>query len=173
MARAHDVLTRTRPAWSRLRLRQSAYLRDLVAETTFSVAQLIQPIFIVEGMTGHEDIPGLGDNARHGIASALDSIAKDVDAGVRHLLLFHVPAGKQEHALDFRDLARTVEAIKQNLPTQSVCGSTSACAPRRRTGTARSSTKRAGSIWARRSMRSRARPSTRPMPALTASVQAT
>jgi porphobilinogen synthase len=120
MARSHDVLTRTRPAWSRLRLRQSAHLRDLVAETTFSIAQLIQPIFIVEGMTGHEVIPGLGDNARHGIASALESIAKDVDAGVRHVLLFHVPAGKHEHALDFRDLARTVEAIKSRL-TDTIC----------------------------------------------------
>src|SRR5690242_7127719 len=54
------------PEWSRLRLRQSAHLRDMLAETTFSVAQLIQPIFVVEGMEGAEPIPGLGQNARHG-----------------------------------------------------------------------------------------------------------
>ena len=43
--------------WSRLRLRRTAHLRDLLAETSFSVAQLIQPVFVVEGLTGRELIP--------------------------------------------------------------------------------------------------------------------
>jgi porphobilinogen synthase len=112
MASPRDVLTSTRQPWSRLRLRQSAHLRDLLAETTFSVAQLIQPVFIVEDLTGSEPIAGLGDNARHGSAAALESIARDLDAGVRHFLLFSVPAAKQERSPDFRHIARTVAAIK-------------------------------------------------------------
>jgi porphobilinogen synthase len=112
MASRSDTLISTRQPWSRLRLRQSAHLRDLLAETTFSVAQLIQPLFVVEDLTVSEPIVGLGDNARHGLAGALDAIARDLDAGVRHFLLFPVPASKQAHALDFRHASRTVAAIK-------------------------------------------------------------
>jgi porphobilinogen synthase len=112
MAPRGDILTATAPPWSRLRLRQTAILRDLVAETTFSVAQLIQPVFVVEDMDGSEPIAGLGDNARHGRASALESIARDLDAGVRHFLLFPVPRAKGDRLLDFRHLSSTVGAIK-------------------------------------------------------------
>ena len=113
MASARHTLTTTRPGWSRLRLRRTAHLRDLIAETSFSAAQLIQPIFAIEGMTGTEAIAGLGDNARHGVASALETIAHDLEAGVRHFMLFAVPAAKQAHAVTFDHLASIVEAIKR------------------------------------------------------------
>ena len=112
MAHTRDVVTSTRQPWSRLRLRHSSHLRDLVAETTFSVAQLIQPIFVVEGLEGSDPIPGLGENARHDTTSALESVARDLDAGVRHFLLFPVPAAKRTRSLAFTHLARTVGAIK-------------------------------------------------------------
>jgi len=106
------VTTDTRSMWSRLRLRQSAHLRDLLAETTFSVAQFIQPIFAVEGLTGAHPIPGLGDNSRLGDAAAVEQIRRDVDAGVRHALLFAVPASKATRALRFDHVKRAVDAIK-------------------------------------------------------------
>jgi porphobilinogen synthase len=112
MASIRDVLTPARHPWSRLRMRRSAHLRDLVAETGFSVDHLIQPIFVIEGMAGSEPIAGLGDNARHGVASALERLSSDIDAGVRHVLLFPVPAARHERAPEFRHLGRTVEAIK-------------------------------------------------------------
>jgi porphobilinogen synthase len=84
----------------------------MLAETSFSVAQLVQPVFVVEGLIGSEPIAGLGDdNARHGVHAALDAMARDVDAGVRHFLLFAVPSAKAARALQFTHLARTVEAI--------------------------------------------------------------
>jgi porphobilinogen synthase len=106
-------MTDTRAPWSRLRLRQSPHLRDLVAETTFSVSQLIQPLFIVEGLKGAEPIPGLGDNARLGEAESLDVIASDLDRGVRHFLLFAVPHHKAARDLRFDHAARAVSAIKE------------------------------------------------------------
>jgi porphobilinogen synthase len=112
MAPTRDVVTATRAPWGRLRLRASSHLRDLVAETTFSVAQLVQPVFVVEGLQSSEPIPGLGDMARHGSAAALESIARDLDAGVRHFLLFAVPATKHQGDIDFHHLSRTVQAIK-------------------------------------------------------------
>ena len=105
--------TLTRAPWSRLRLRRTEHLRDLVSETTFGSAQLIQPVFVVEEMTGSEPVPGLGDTARHGRASAIDSIARDLAAGVRHFMLFAVPSAKAAHHVSFHHLASTVEAIKR------------------------------------------------------------
>jgi porphobilinogen synthase len=39
-------------------------------------------------------------------------VRRDVDAGVRHFLLFAVPAAKHARALDFGHLSRAVDAIK-------------------------------------------------------------
>lgn len=110
---ATDRPSLTSPAvWSRLRVRQTPHLRDLLSETTFSVAQLIQPLFVVEGATGRHPIEGLGDNVQHGQAEVLETIARDLDAGVRHFLLFTVPATKTARAPDFSVLGATVAAIK-------------------------------------------------------------
>ncbi len=106
------VAASTRAAWSRLRLRQSPHMRDLLAETRFSVDQLIQPIFIVEGLGRAEPISGLGDNARLSEADALDRMARDVDAGVRHFLLFAVPSSKGGSPLRFDHARRATAAIK-------------------------------------------------------------
>src|SRR5689334_6173726 len=107
------VTTKTRAPWSQLRLRQSPHLRDMLAETGFSVAQLIQPLFVVEGMAGAQPVPGLGEKARLGEREALDQIARDLDAGVKHFLLFSVPATKRLHDLNFTAAARATGAIKQ------------------------------------------------------------
>ena len=105
--------TATRARWSHLRLRQTKHLRDLVAETSFTVDQLIQPLFIVEGMTGAQPITGLGANARLSETAALDVMAKDLDAGVRHFLLFAIPNTKTRVPTRFDHLRRTTTAIKQ------------------------------------------------------------
>jgi porphobilinogen synthase len=107
------VAVQVRAPWSQLRLRQSPLLRDMLAETSFSAAQLIQPLFVVEGASGAQPVPGLGDNARLGETAALEQIAKDVDAGVRHFLLFSVPAAKRTRNLTFAAAARATAAIKQ------------------------------------------------------------
>lgn len=96
--------------WTRLRLRQSSHLRDLCAETTFTTAHLIQPIFVVEGMSGSQPIPGLDGNERLGIELALETIARDLESGVRHFLLFAVPEKKGS---DTFFAARAVDAIKK------------------------------------------------------------
>src|SRR5215475_4346977 len=102
--------------WSRLRLRQSAAMRDLVAETTFAIGNLIQPLFVVDGMSGREAIPGLGDNDRLGLDAIGDVVKRDVDAGVKHFLLFSVPTTKSETSVDH--VKRAVEAIKKPLGDQ-------------------------------------------------------
>ena len=104
--------------WSLMRLRQSAHLRDLCAETTFTRAHLIQPIFVVEDLDGSEPIIGLGDTARHGIGAAVESVARDLDAGVRHFLLFPVPATKAARSCDVTHAARAAAALKRRIGDQ-------------------------------------------------------
>lgn len=101
-----------RATWSRMRLRHSAHLRDLTSETTFTQAHLVQPLFVVEDLAGPQPITGLGDNARLGIAAAADAAARDVQAGVRHFLLFPVPASKAARGWSAHG-ARTAAAVKR------------------------------------------------------------
>jgi porphobilinogen synthase len=101
-----------RARWSSLRLRQSAHLRDLCAETSFTAAHLIQPIFVVEGLRAIEPIQGLDGNNRLAIEDALKVIESDIAAGVRHFLLFAIPA-KTNPASPGTFASRVVEAVKQ------------------------------------------------------------
>ena len=95
--------------WSQLRLRRSAHLRDLCAETSFTTAHFVQPIFVVEGLEQTEPIPGLDGNARLSLDAALDAMASDVAAGVRHFLLFAVPS--RASVVAYGAFAATVVAV--------------------------------------------------------------
>ena len=73
------------------RLRRTAALRRLTAETTIAPAQLVQPLFVAEGIAEPEPILSMPGVVRH----TLDSLTKAVDAaaaaGVGGVMLFGVP----------------------------------------------------------------------------------
>jgi porphobilinogen synthase len=85
------------------RLRATAALRDMVSEIGFGQSQLIQPLFLAEGLTKETPLDGLPGNSRHTIDSLVAQFEKDMGAGVRQFLLFPVPAQKsdQKFAADF------------------------------------------------------------------------
>ena len=85
------------------RLRASAPLRDMVSEIGFGQSQLIQPLFLAEGLSKETPLDGLPGNSRHTIDSLVAQFEKDMAAGVRQFLLFPVPAQKsdQKFAADF------------------------------------------------------------------------
>jgi porphobilinogen synthase len=85
------------------RLRATAPLRDMLSEIGFGQSQLIQPLFLADGLTKEEPLGGLPGNSRHTIESLLAQFEKDLAAGVRQFLLFPVPAQKsdQKFAADF------------------------------------------------------------------------
>lgn len=95
------------------RLRQTAALRDLVAETGFGAAQLIQPLFLSAAAGQPSAIPGLLDNKTHNEASLLQQVDADLAAGVRHFLLFPVPAAKAVKSFTAEFTASSIAKIRE------------------------------------------------------------
>lgn len=96
-----------------MRLRATQHLRDLCAETEFTRAQLIQPLFVVEGLEREEQIPGLRGNVRHTASSVLRQIETDLGSGVTHFLLFPVPAQKGEKGFQHTFTLQAIAEIRR------------------------------------------------------------
>jgi porphobilinogen synthase len=94
-----------------MRLRQSPHLREMCAETEFTTSHLIQPLFAVEELGGETPIPGLKGNARLGLDACLRRVESDLEAGVRHFLLFPVPRQKKSADFDHRFAGQMIAAI--------------------------------------------------------------
>jgi len=93
------------------RLRQNRFMRDLVSEIGFCKAQLIQPLFVVDGIAQDEPIPSLKDNFRLTQDSCLKSIEQDLERGVSQFLLFVVPADRRERGFDKDFGEKTINSI--------------------------------------------------------------
>jgi porphobilinogen synthase len=95
------------------RLRQSPHVRELAREHRVAVEQLIQPLFVVEGLKAPEAIPGLTGTMRDTPDSLLRQIERDLEAGVRKFLLFGVPGAKRERDFDPSFTANQIAAVKK------------------------------------------------------------
>jgi porphobilinogen synthase len=96
-----------------MRLRGSQHLRDLCAETVFNRAQLIQPFFVVEGLSADEPIAGLRGTVRHNVKTALQQIEEDLGGGVTQFLLFPVPAEKKDANFKHQLTSETISEIRR------------------------------------------------------------
>ncbi len=76
------------------RLRQSPAIRDLVREHRVSVEQMIQPLFVVEGMSERESVAGLTGVYRETQESLLRTVESDIESGAKKFILFGVPKVK-------------------------------------------------------------------------------
>lgn len=69
-------------------LRQSAAIRSMVSETHLHAADLIAPLFIVEGEGIEEEIPSLPDYYRRSLDNTVREVEKLYQMGIRSILLF-------------------------------------------------------------------------------------
>jgi porphobilinogen synthase len=76
------------------RLRRSAAVRDLVAETTVRTSDLIAPLFVREDVGEPQPITSLPGVVQHSRESLRKEVAELADLGVRAVVLFGVPAEK-------------------------------------------------------------------------------
>ncbi len=107
------------PAARARRLRRTAALRRLVAQTSVRPADLLMPMFIKEGISEPQPVVSMPGVVQHTRDSLRKAAAEAVDAGVGGLVLFGVPAVKDARgsaaddpdgilALALRDLASDV-----------------------------------------------------------------
>ena len=72
------------------RIRKSSGLRDMLAETTLSKSDLIQPIFIKESLKGTEEIKSMPGINRLGLNILDGEIEKIIDLGIKSIAVFPV-----------------------------------------------------------------------------------
>ena len=72
------------------RLRKNQGLREMLAETNLTKADLIQPIFIKEDLKGKEPIKTMPGINRFGMDVLIDEIKKIVDLGIKSIAVFPV-----------------------------------------------------------------------------------
>ena len=78
------------------RLRRTPALRRMVAETRLSVDDLIAPLFVREGITEPHPIESLPGVAQHTVASLRAEVVALADLGVPGVILFGVPAARDD-----------------------------------------------------------------------------
>lgn len=74
------------------RLRQSAPVRRLMAETRVAPAQLVLPMFVREGISDPRPISSMPGQVQHTLDSLRRAAADAAEAGIGGLMLFGVPA---------------------------------------------------------------------------------
>ena len=78
------------------RLRTTQALRDLVAETRLDVSDLVAPLFVREGIDAPVPITSLPGVVQHSRSSVRDEVRRLADLGVKAVILFGVPAAKDD-----------------------------------------------------------------------------
>ncbi len=106
------------------RLRRTEALRGLVRETNLSAADLIQPLFVVAGEDVREEIDSMPGIERFSISELVAEATEIATAGIGTVLLFGVPAAKDESGSGAYDdegvVQMAVRALKEAHPDLTV-----------------------------------------------------
>ncbi|MBM4310745.1 MAG: porphobilinogen synthase [Deltaproteobacteria bacterium] len=102
------------------RLRTTQAVRDLVAETVIAPSRLIMPHFVCEGLSGRQTIETMPGIERVCLESLLRDVEADLRLGIQSLILFGIPAVKDETGSGAWDdsgiVQRAVSAVKKRFP---------------------------------------------------------
>ncbi|MHB1133999.1 MAG: porphobilinogen synthase [Chloroflexota bacterium] len=111
---AHNLVQRPR------RLRRTAALRRLVRETTLAAADFIYPLFVVDERDTKREIASLPGNYHWSPDRLAEEVAEISSLGIPGVLLFGLPAEKDEVGSSAYDaegiVQRAVQAIKAAAP---------------------------------------------------------
>jgi porphobilinogen synthase len=102
------------------RLRRTRALRELVSETELDPRHLVQPLFVVAGEGVREPVESMPGIGRFSISELVGEAGDVVAAGVRAVILFGIPAEKDELASGAYDdegvVQMAVRALKEAHP---------------------------------------------------------
>jgi porphobilinogen synthase len=112
------------PATRLRRLRRTKTLRGLTRETELSPTHLIQPLFVVAGEGVREPVESMPGVERFSISGLVEQASEVAAAGVGAVLLFGVPAAKDESGSGAYDdegiVQMAVRALKEAHPELAV-----------------------------------------------------
>ena len=112
------------PATRMRRFRRTEVLRSLVRETQLSPDHLIQPLFVVAGENVREEVPSMPGVDRFSISELVAECTEIAAAGVKAVLLFGIPASKDESGSGAYDdegvVQMAVRALKEAHPDLTV-----------------------------------------------------
>ena len=102
------------------RLRENPVLRSMLRDTLLSKDDLVQPLFVKEGLSSPTAIDSMPGQFRHSLKSIVAEAQKVQDLGIPAILLFGIPAKKDKlgksafanHGI----IQRAVSAIKKKNP---------------------------------------------------------
>jgi porphobilinogen synthase len=113
------------------RLRRNEILRSLVREHRVHVEQLVQPVFVVEQSSDAGPIEAMPGIERFDLDGAVAYARELAALRVRSVLLFGIPAAKDDAASGSHDddgiVQRTIRAIKSALPEMLVMADCCCC----------------------------------------------
>jgi porphobilinogen synthase len=97
------------------RLRRTAAVRRLVAETRLSVDDLVAPLFVKEGIDEPQPIPSMPGVMQHTHESLRKEVRALADLGIPGVILFGVPARKDATGSGGDDPDGVVQVALRNL----------------------------------------------------------
>jgi porphobilinogen synthase len=106
------------------RLRRTESLRGLIRETELSPSHLIQPLFVVAGEGVRDEVESMPGVERFSISELVAECTEIAAAGVKAVLLFGIPAAKDESGSGAYDdegvVQMAVRALKEAHPDLTV-----------------------------------------------------
>ena len=98
------------------RLRRTSLIRELVREVRLDRSDLIQPMFVEEGLKTDAPILSMPGQRRHSSTTIGREVTRLVDRGVKSVILFGIPAVKDEIGSAAYDpngvVQRTIQDVK-------------------------------------------------------------
>jgi porphobilinogen synthase len=106
------------------RLRRTESLRGLIRETELSPSHLIQPLFVVAGEGVRDEVESMPGVERFSISELVAECTEIAAAGIKAVLLFGIPAAKDESGSGAYDdegvVQMAVRALKEAHPDLTV-----------------------------------------------------
>ncbi|NEW65900.1 porphobilinogen synthase [Carnobacteriaceae bacterium zg-84] len=113
------------------RLRQTKAFRDLVRETSLSVNDFIQPIFVKEDLQEPKEILSMPNVYQLPLTHVLDEVKEIVSLGIQAIIVFGIPKHKDEIGSAAWDddgiVQQAIRLIKKHYPDLIVIADTCLC----------------------------------------------
>ncbi|MEW4353838.1 porphobilinogen synthase [Streptococcus pneumoniae] len=113
------------------RLRRTAAMRDMVRETQLSVHDVIQPLFVKEGLEEKQEVASMPGVFQFSLLNLLSEVEECVKLGIQAFIIFGIPAHKDEIGSQASDengiVQQAIRLIKDHYPEVLLVADTCLC----------------------------------------------